>query len=98
MPENTGLQLPPRWPGYRMISERIRQMGVFGLVQFTGLSLERRKRPPRIVQIIGRCHLMRCEAPPHTQTGLFVPELGKLFAAAQGQGDQSAEIRVYEAN
>jgi hypothetical protein len=36
--------------------------------------------------------------PPHTQTGLFVPEWGKLFAAAQGQGAQSAEIRVYEAN
>ena len=36
--------------------------------------------------------------PPHTQTGLFVPEWGELFAAAQGQGEQSAEIRVYEAN
>ncbi len=36
--------------------------------------------------------------PPHTQTGLFVPEWGELFAAAQRQGGQSAEIRVYEAN
>lgn len=36
--------------------------------------------------------------PPHTQTGLFVPEWGKLFAATQGHGEQSAEIRVYEAN
>jgi len=36
--------------------------------------------------------------PTHAQTGLFVPEWGKLFAAAQGQGEQSAEIRVYEAN
>src|SRR5579862_6773812 len=36
--------------------------------------------------------------PPHTQTGLFVPEWGKLFVAAQRQGAQSAEIRVYEAN
>jgi len=36
--------------------------------------------------------------PLHTQTGLFVPEWGRLFAAAQGQGEQSAEIRVYEAN
>jgi DNA-binding beta-propeller fold protein YncE len=36
--------------------------------------------------------------PPHTQTGLFVPEWGELFAAAQRQGEQSAEIRVYEAN
>jgi DNA-binding beta-propeller fold protein YncE len=36
--------------------------------------------------------------PPHTQTGLFVPEWGRLFAAAQGQGGSAAEIRVYEAN
>src|SRR5882757_6476565 len=36
--------------------------------------------------------------PLHTQTGLFVPEWGRLFAAAQRQGEQSAEIRVYEAN
>jgi DNA-binding beta-propeller fold protein YncE len=36
--------------------------------------------------------------PLHTQTGLFVPEWGRLFAAAQGQGERSAEIRVYEAN
>jgi hypothetical protein len=36
--------------------------------------------------------------PPHTQTGLFVPEWGRLFAAVQRQGDQSAESRVYEAH
>jgi DNA-binding beta-propeller fold protein YncE len=36
--------------------------------------------------------------PPHTQTGLFVPEWGELFAVAQGEGGQSAEIRIYEAN
>lgn len=36
--------------------------------------------------------------PPHTQTGLFVPEWGRLFAAAQGQGDSGAEIFVYQAN
>ena len=36
--------------------------------------------------------------PLHTQTGLFVPEWGTLFAAAQRQGEQSAEIRVYAAN
>lgn len=36
--------------------------------------------------------------PPHTQTGVFVPEWGRLFAAASRQGAQSAEIRVYEAN
>jgi DNA-binding beta-propeller fold protein YncE len=36
--------------------------------------------------------------PPHTQTGLFVPEWGKLFAVAPVEDGQSAEIRVYEAN
>jgi hypothetical protein len=36
--------------------------------------------------------------PPHTQTGLFVAEWGKLFAAVQRQGGQSAEIRVYDAD
>jgi DNA-binding beta-propeller fold protein YncE len=36
--------------------------------------------------------------PLHTQTGLFVPEWGSLFAAVQRQGEQSAEIRVYETN
>lgn len=38
------------------------------------------------------------QTPPHMQTGLFVPEWGKLFAAAQRQGEQSAEIRVYLAH
>lgn len=36
--------------------------------------------------------------PPHTQTGLYVPEWGKLFAAVQRQGDQNAEVRVYQAH
>ena len=36
--------------------------------------------------------------PEHTQTGLFVPEWGRLFAAVRRQGDQSAEVRVYVAN
>ncbi|MFY9790975.1 MAG: YncE family protein, partial [Candidatus Sulfotelmatobacter sp.] len=40
----------------------------------------------------------RYSTPPGTQTGLFVPELGKLFAAVRRQGDQSAEIRVYQAH
>jgi hypothetical protein len=40
----------------------------------------------------------RYPTPPHTQTGLFVPEWGKLFAAAQKQGDQDAEVRVYRAH
>lgn len=36
--------------------------------------------------------------PPHAQTGLYVPEWGKLFAAVQKQGDQSSEVRVYQAH
>ncbi len=36
--------------------------------------------------------------PPGTKTGLFVPEWGKLFAAVLQQGEQSAEVRVYEAH
>jgi DNA-binding beta-propeller fold protein YncE len=39
----------------------------------------------------------RYSTPPGTQTGLFVPEWGKLFAAVRRQGGQSAEIRVYQA-
>lgn len=41
-------------------------------------------------------HIARLSTPPHMQTGLFVPEWGKLFAAAPNQGEQSAEILVYE--
>jgi len=36
--------------------------------------------------------------PPHTQTGLFVPEWARLFAAVQRQAGRSAEIQVYEAH
>jgi hypothetical protein len=36
--------------------------------------------------------------PAHTQTGLFVPEWGRLFAAVPRRGDQIAELRVYVAN
>jgi len=36
--------------------------------------------------------------PPGTRTGLFVPEWGRLFVAVLKQGEQSAEVRVYEAN
>jgi DNA-binding beta-propeller fold protein YncE len=42
--------------------------------------------------------IARFPTPPRTQTGLFVPEWGKLFAAVQKQGEQSAEIRVYQAH
>lgn len=40
----------------------------------------------------------RYPTPAHTQTGLFVPEWGKLFAAVPRQGEQSAEVRVYQAH
>jgi DNA-binding beta-propeller fold protein YncE len=42
--------------------------------------------------------IARYPTPLRTQTGLFVPEWGKLFAAVQKQGEQSAEIRVYQAH
>src|ERR1700730_2630988 len=42
--------------------------------------------------------IARYPTPPRTQTGLFVPEWGKLFAAVQKQGEQNAEVRVYQAN
>ena len=35
--------------------------------------------------------------PPGTQTGLFVPEWGKLFAGVQGREKQPSEVLVYEA-
>ena len=41
-------------------------------------------------------HIARIPTPPRMQTGLFVPEWGKLFAAVPGQGAQGAEIQVYE--
>jgi len=42
-------------------------------------------------------HIARNTTPAHTQTGLYVPEWGKLFAAVPNQGDQGAEIQVFEA-
>jgi len=42
--------------------------------------------------------IARYPTPPGTQTGLFVPEWGKLFAAVRKQGEQSAELRVYQAH
>jgi DNA-binding beta-propeller fold protein YncE len=36
--------------------------------------------------------------PPRTQTGLFVPDWGKLFVGVVQQGKDDAEIRVYQAN
>jgi DNA-binding beta-propeller fold protein YncE len=42
--------------------------------------------------------IARYPTPIRTQTGLFVAEWGKLFAAVQRQGVQSAEVRVYQAH
>src|SRR6516162_11373090 len=42
-------------------------------------------------------HVARLPTPPQMQTGLFVPEWGKLYGAAPSQGDQPAEIQVYKA-
>ncbi len=42
--------------------------------------------------------IARYTTPPGTQTGLFVPEWGRLFAAVRKQGEQSAEIRAYQAH
>jgi DNA-binding beta-propeller fold protein YncE len=42
--------------------------------------------------------IARYPTPPGTQTGVFVPEWGRLFAAVRKQGEQSAEIRVYQAH
>jgi len=41
--------------------------------------------------------IARYATPPGTQTGLFVPELGKLFADVQGRDKQPSEVLVYEA-
>lgn len=42
--------------------------------------------------------IARYPTPAGTQTGLFVPEWGKLFAAVRKQREQSAEVRVYQAH
>jgi hypothetical protein len=41
--------------------------------------------------------IARYSVPPGTRTGLFVPELGRLFAAVPHRGGQGSEILVYEA-
>ena len=41
--------------------------------------------------------IARYATPPGTRTGLFVPELGKLFAAVPHRGEQRSEILGYEA-
>jgi DNA-binding beta-propeller fold protein YncE len=42
--------------------------------------------------------IARYPTPSRSQTGLFVPEWGKLFVAVPAQDDKSAEIRVYQAH
>src|SRR5215469_16666365 len=42
--------------------------------------------------------IARYPTPARSQTGLFIPEWGKLFVAVPAQSDQSAEIRVYQAH
>jgi hypothetical protein len=42
--------------------------------------------------------IARYPTPSRSQTGLFVPEWGRLFVAVPAQNDQSAEIRVYQAH
>jgi len=42
--------------------------------------------------------MARYPTPLRSQTGLFVPEWGKLFVAIPAQNDKSAEIRVYQAH
>ena len=42
--------------------------------------------------------IARYPTPARSQTGLFVPEWGKLFVAVPAQSDQSAELRVYQAH
>jgi DNA-binding beta-propeller fold protein YncE len=42
-------------------------------------------------------HIARINTPAHAQTGLYVPEWGKLFAAVPNSGDQGAEVQVFQA-
>ncbi|HEX7895784.1 MAG TPA: hypothetical protein VF447_16410 [Terriglobales bacterium] len=42
--------------------------------------------------------IARYPTPARSQTGLFVPEWGRLFVAVPAQGKKSAEVRVYQAH
>jgi len=42
--------------------------------------------------------IARYPTPSGSQTGLFVPEWGKLFVAVRAQNGQSAEVRIYQAH
>jgi len=69
-----------------------RRGGVYVLTSQGFLEVFQQKDPDHYARIA------RYPTPPHTQTGLFVPEWGKLFAAVQRLGEKSAEIRVYQAH
>jgi len=42
--------------------------------------------------------IARYPTPAGSQTGLFVPEWGKLFVAVRAQSGQNAEVRIYQAH
>ena len=42
--------------------------------------------------------IARYPTPSGSQTGLFIPEWGKLFVAVRAQSGQSAEVRMYQAH
>ena len=42
--------------------------------------------------------IARYPTPSGSQTGLFVPEWGKLFVAVRAQNGQNAEVRIYQAH
>jgi DNA-binding beta-propeller fold protein YncE len=65
---------------------------IYVLTSQSFLDVFQRKDPDHYERIA------RYPTPPHTQTGLYVPEWGKLFAAAPRQGELNAEVRVYRAH
>jgi len=64
---------------------------IYVLTQMGFLEVFQQKGPDHYDRIAGY------PTPPGTGTGLFVPEMGKLFVAARGQDKQPSEVRVYEA-
>jgi hypothetical protein len=42
--------------------------------------------------------IARYPTPSGSQTGLFVPEWGKLFVAVRAQSGENAEVRIYQAH
>jgi len=72
---------------YDAARSRVYVLATVGLIEFF-----QQKDPDHYDRIA------RYQTPPGTQTGLFVPELGQLFAGVQGRSEQQrSEILVYEA-